>query len=90
MNAFSFSDCLSQQHSGHTRKRQKKKDIHTSESEAYESNSQTDLENRVKQWKRIILLITAVTIHNIPGKQLIKMSSMRSHKYFHRGTCCWS
>lgn len=70
MNAFSFSDCLSQQHSGHTRKRQKKKDIHTSESEAYESNSQIDLENRVKQWKRIILLITAVTIHNIPGKQL--------------------
>lgn len=35
--------------------------------DAYETSSQAELENRLKHWKRIILLITAVTIHNIPG-----------------------
>lgn len=32
----------------------------------YEGQSQNDLENRVVHWKRIVLLITAITIHNIP------------------------
>jgi hypothetical protein len=63
----SFADCLNNQHSGHTRKR-RKKDANATEQETYESGSQLDLQNRVKQWKRIVLLITAVTIHNIPGK----------------------
>lgn len=62
----SFADCLNNQHSGQTRKR-RKKDMHASDQETYTS-SQADLENRVTHWKRIILLITAVTIHNIPGK----------------------
>lgn len=61
----SFADCLNNQHSGHTRKR-RKKDSHMHDQETYENSSQADLQNRVVHWKRIILLITAVTIHNIP------------------------
>lgn len=63
----SFADCLNNQHSGNTRKR-RKKDAHSHEQETYEDSSQTDLQNKLKHWKRIILLIAAVTIHNIPGK----------------------
>lgn len=62
----SFADCLNSQHSGSTRKR-RKKGSQASEQETYETESQNDLQNRVTSWKRIILLITAVTIHNIPG-----------------------
>jgi zinc transporter 11 len=66
----SFADCLNNQHSGQTRKR-RKKDMHAIDSETYETSSQLELENRVKHWKRIVLLITAVTIHNIPGMVLV-------------------
>lgn len=63
----SFADCLNNQHSGQTRKRNKKhKNAH--EHATYESENDTELNDRLKQWKRIILLIAAVTIHNIPGK----------------------
>lgn len=61
----SFADCLNNQHSGQTRKR-RKRDSHMRDQETYETSSQADLQNRVTHWKRIILLITAVTIHNIP------------------------
>ena len=61
----SFADCLNTQHSGHTRKRKKKGSLSNDQS-TYETESQTDLQNRLTSWKRIILLITAVTIHNIP------------------------
>lgn len=64
----SFADCLNNQHSGHTRKR-KKKDKHIDEHTNYEHDPDDELQNRVKHWKRIILLIAAVTIHNIPGMQ---------------------
>ena len=70
----SFADCLNNQHSGQTRKR-RKKESHMRDQETYETNSQTDLQNRVTHWKRIILLITAVTIHNIPGKYFITVMS---------------
>lgn len=60
----SFADCLINQHS-HTRKR-KKKDTH-SHDDTLDTASQQDLQNRLIHWKRIILLIAAVTIHNIPG-----------------------
>jgi solute carrier family 39 (zinc transporter), member 11 len=62
----SFADCLNNQHSGSTRKR--RKNTHSHEQETYEDSSQNDLQNKLKHWKRIILLIAAVTIHNIPGK----------------------
>lgn len=63
----SFADCLNNQHSGSTRKR-RKKDKHISEQETYENDPDSDMQKRLNQWKRIILLITAVTIHNIPGE----------------------
>lgn len=63
----SFADCINNQHSASTRKRRKREN-HASEQATYENDAQTDLQNRVTHWKRIILLITAITIHNIPGK----------------------
>jgi len=61
----SFADCLNNQHSGSTRKR-RKKESHVNEQETNEYDSQNDLQKRLTHWKRIILLIAAVTIHNIP------------------------
>jgi solute carrier family 39 (zinc transporter), member 11 len=64
----SFSDCLNNQHSGNgcTRKRNKKKKNDENQA-TYENEAQNDMQNRLTSWKRIILLIAAVTIHNIPG-----------------------
>lgn len=65
----SFSDCLNNQHMGNgqqTRKR-KKKSRGNDDHMANDIDPQADMENRLKSWKRIILLIAAVTIHNIPG-----------------------
>ena len=59
----SFSDCLNNQHSGQTRKRKKK---HAEERHDDGHDSEAELQNRVTHWKRIILLIIAVTVHNIP------------------------
>jgi len=87
----SFADCLNNQHGGQTRKR-RKKDTHSHDQETYESTSQADLQNRVTHWKRIILLITAVTIHNIPGMTniLFSLADSRQNLFFlFRGTCCW-
>lgn len=69
----SFADCLNNQHSGSTRKRRKKEN-RVNEHETYEHDSQEDMEVRLKHWKRIILLIAAVTIHNIPGKKHKELS----------------
>lgn len=63
----SFADCLNTQHSGSTRKRRKKEN-QVDSTATYENDVDVDLQNRVTSWKRIILLITAVTIHNIPGE----------------------
>ena len=59
----SFSDCLVNQHS-HTRNR-KKKDKHSGDG-SYDNRSEAELDAKLTHWKRIILLIAAVTIHNIP------------------------
>lgn len=63
------------QHS-HTRKRKKKHETHD---DTYETASQQDLQNRVTHWKRIILLIAAVTIHNIPGNYFSLISFNKLH-----------
>jgi solute carrier family 39 (zinc transporter), member 11 len=69
----SFSDCLNNQHSGNgcTRKRNKKKKANDDQA-TYENDAEIDMQNRLTSWKRIILLITAVTIHNIPGMNLLE------------------
>lgn len=62
----SFSDCLNNQHCGQqTRKRKKKS--RADDQMVSDVDSQADMQNRLTSWKRIILLIAAVTIHNIPG-----------------------
>lgn len=33
---------------------------------SYELQQQIDLQNQISQWKRIMLLVVAITVHNIP------------------------
>lgn len=75
----SFADCLNTQHSGHTRKRKKKGSI-DNEQTTYENDAQNDLQKRLTHWKRIILLIAAVTIHNIPGMNDKEVKSWQTQK----------
>lgn len=59
----SFSDCIGVQHSGSSRRRRK----NSVEKEAtYTSQSVLDHQQQVSQWKRIMLLVVAITVHNIP------------------------
>lgn len=62
----SFADCLSSQHSGSVSRKRKKKDLHNQEQATYENQQQIDLQNQISQWKRIMLLVVAITVHNIP------------------------
>lgn len=55
----SFADCLNNQHNN-TRKRKKNK---KTEETWNESDAEAELQNKLTHWKRIILLIAAVTIH---------------------------
>lgn len=64
----SFSDCLSVQHSGESRRRKKGS---ISEVEQCTYSAETALEQQraqeaLSQWKRIMLLVVAITVHNIP------------------------
>lgn len=64
----SFSDCLSVQHSGESRRRKKGS---ISEVEQCTYSVETALEQQraqeaLSQWKRIMLLVVAITVHNIP------------------------
>lgn len=88
----SFSDCLNNQHSGNgcTRKRNKKKTRSNEDHATYQNDADADMQNRLTSWKRIILLITAVTIHNIPGEILSYMKRIQFHSIMnYRGTCRW-
>jgi zinc transporter 11 len=58
----SFADCLNNQHSGQARKRKKTKKYDAEVT----YDAEAELQNKLTHWKRIILLIAAVTIHNIP------------------------
>lgn len=60
----SFADCINVQHSGSSRRRRKnsvEKDLST-----YTSQQKLNNEQSNSQWKRIILLVVAITVHNIP------------------------
>ncbi|XP_055707574.1 zinc transporter ZIP11 isoform X2 [Phlebotomus papatasi] len=62
----SFSDCISVQHSSSSRRRRKvsvEKDPHTVYSV---SGCERDPHSAISQWKRIMLLVVAITVHNIP------------------------
>uniref|UniRef100_A0A1L8DEI9 Zinc transporter ZIP11 n=1 Tax=Nyssomyia neivai TaxID=330878 RepID=A0A1L8DEI9_9DIPT len=61
----SFSDCISVQHSSSSRRRRKvsvEKEPHTYSPGAAER----DPHSAISQWKRIMLLVVAITVHNIP------------------------
>ncbi|EDW01521.1 zinc transporter ZIP11 [Drosophila grimshawi] len=64
----SFSDCLSVQHSGESRRRKKGS---ISEVEQCTYTADTTLEQQrtqeaLAQWKHVMLLVVAITVHNIP------------------------
>lgn len=64
----SFSDCLSVQHSGESRRR-KKGSISEVEQCTYTAEAaleQQRAQEALSQWKRIMLLVVAITVHNIP------------------------
>ncbi|XP_034476598.1 zinc transporter ZIP11 [Drosophila innubila] len=64
----SFSDCLSVQHSGESRRR-KKGSICEVEQCTYTAEAaleQQRTQEALSQWKRIMLLVVAITVHNIP------------------------
>lgn len=63
----SFSDCLSTQHGNLEPRRRKKNSAAELEAQrTYTTDSQRNLENAMAQWKRIMLLVVAITVHNIP------------------------
>ncbi|XP_054736619.1 zinc transporter ZIP11 [Anastrepha obliqua] len=63
----SFSDCLSTQHGSiETRRRKKNSAVEVEAQRTYTTESQRNIDNAVAQWKRIMLLVVAITVHNIP------------------------
>lgn len=62
----SFSDCLSVQHGTSSRRRRKTSDDPNKEAATYSAASQKEAQDAASQWKRIILLVIAITVHNIP------------------------
>lgn len=65
----SFSDCLNAQHETSSRRRRKNADSvkgGADDTVATYTASQQEHLNAVSQWKRIILLVIAITVHNIP------------------------
>ncbi|XP_037950924.1 zinc transporter ZIP11-like [Teleopsis dalmanni] len=63
----SFSDCLSMQHSGEPRRRKKSSLAEVEQQQTYIADEQSiAAANALSQWKRIMLLVVAITVHNIP------------------------
>jgi len=64
----SFSDCLNMQHTTVAKKRRKVSiDAGNRPEESnFLGGSEARIENQVSQWKRIVLLVVAITVHNIP------------------------
>ncbi|XP_055379965.1 zinc transporter ZIP11 isoform X3 [Condylostylus longicornis] len=59
----SFSDCLNTQHG---RSRRRKKCTPDRDTVSYSEQQKLDIDIAVSQWKRIMLLVIAITVHNIP------------------------
>lgn len=65
----SFTDCLNQQHStlSTSRRRNTKNSNENRDDETYTASQQAlDQASALSQWKRIMLLVIAITVHNIP------------------------
>lgn len=65
----SFADCLSVQH-GTTTSRRRRKNSNDREQATYTDQRAIDHQNAMAQWKRIMLLVVAITVHNIPEGKL--------------------
>lgn len=62
----SFADCLNVQH-GVSTSRRRRKNSDGKEQATYSASQQAlNHQNALAQWKRIILLVIAITVHNIP------------------------
>lgn len=59
----SFTDCLSVQHGG---SRRRKRNSPEREQTIYAERKRLDHQNAISQWKRIMLLVVAITVHNVP------------------------
>uniref|UniRef100_A0A0K8TPK5 Zinc transporter ZIP11 n=1 Tax=Tabanus bromius TaxID=304241 RepID=A0A0K8TPK5_TABBR len=63
----SFADCLSVQHGRTSRRRRKNSDEREQQtSTTYTDQTKLDHQNAISQWKRIMLLVVAITVHNVP------------------------
>lgn len=65
----SFTDCLNQQHSSMSTSRRRNVAGSNSDriADTYSASQQAiDQANALSQWKRIMLLVIAITVHNIP------------------------
>lgn len=63
----SFSDCQTVPHSTTAKKRRKGSSESTQQEKLlFKDANQTALEQQISQWKRIMLLVVAITVHNIP------------------------
>lgn len=63
----SFSDCLNAQHSTVAKKRRKgSHENGCKDGATYTDAAQSRIEHQISQWKRIMLLVIAITVHNIP------------------------
>lgn len=64
----SFSDCLSVQHSENEPRRRKKASVDVERTNTiYVTDAQKEQQqSALAQWKRVMLLVVAITVHNIP------------------------
>lgn len=61
----SFSDCIGVQHTESSAQRRKRKQSFDN-SETYISQTERERLEQASHWKRIMLLVVAITVHNIP------------------------
>jgi zinc transporter 11 len=62
----SFSDCLNAQHDSVSRKRKKNTSTESMKEATYTTKTQNQIDAQLSQWKRVMLLVVAITVHNIP------------------------
>jgi solute carrier family 39 (zinc transporter), member 11 len=70
----SFADCLSAQHNDGSVSRKRRKGSHDSakkSASSFDNQQELDRQAAIAQWKRIMLLVVAITVHNIPEGNVV-------------------
>lgn len=63
----SFTDCLNQQHSNSVARKRTPRTVNENREETYSASEEAlNQASALSQWKRIMLLVIAITVHNIP------------------------